>query len=108
MIVSNATVGWETTPTLWPLWNDAILVSSFGLMRSVAAGNVNATDDLLIASCATSPLRCNSSLDVAIAQPDAVLSAARSVFSSLPSTIESVFTMTLTGPSLVSIVGSPF
>ena len=102
-IVSNATLSWTSSSTLWPMWNDAVLVSSFGVMRSVSSGIMNATTALLEESCASSSLQCSPGISDALLQPQVVIAAAAKVLPLLPSqSSKGAFTLTLTGPSLVS------
>ena len=66
----------DVIPTRWPLWDDAILVSATGAMRSARLGMIiNATSALLAAGA-----NPTSSLKASLASPTAVLAAARAVW----------------------------
>lgn len=98
------------SPTAWPLWEDAILVTPAGLMRSSRLGEVrNASDALLSATSAH-----GRRLVAATADPPAILHAARAVWGGEPlpntsaaeATAGSVFQVSLTGLSTL-VLRSP-
>jgi len=104
--LAYATVPIKVLPTMWPLWDDAILVSAAGIMRSSRLGRVvNATRDLTIAASSTLSNSTGDAVTVAsaLASPVTVISATRAIFEnrSLRTTSNGAFTVTLTGSSLV-------
>lgn len=118
---SGGSLGFETaplaiTPSLWPVWEDAVLVASASAMRSARLGvSLNATAAFIAAlSCNASfagsrggvsddcqALLTNATLPT---DPSAVLATVASVWGSLalPNASDSSgFSLTLTGASLV-------
>lgn len=114
----------EVSPTMWPLWDDAIVLSASGLMRAAYLGTtVNATGTLLRLA---ENIACNySSMSVAYPNYDAggiaasldmswlVLAAARDIWggavlpnaSSRDGSSSRAFTLTLSGASRIVLRG---
>lgn len=114
-----ATTPLSVTPTLWPVWEDAILVAPSGLMRSARLSiTLNATAKLhavatdAAASCGDPLLAsgpgcigrlCNSTLSVAVT-PAAVVSVADGIWGPVPLPRNDgggSLTLTLTASSLI-------
>ena len=99
-------------PTLWPLWDDAVVVSDDGTLLSSALGSVNGTAALLAALPAAAAA-CSAggcTLSAAIADPSVVLAAVvaafggtalpnASVATSADAASASTFSLTLSGSS---------
>ena len=108
--LARASLSVSATPALWPIWSDAILVSTTGLMRSAVLGQtVNATPALLAASCPAGGGPCGGAgVASALARPRVVLDAVRATWGScsLPSSndtssLSPAFALTLVGPALL-------
>ena len=104
-VLASGSLAIVSSPTTWPLWDDAISVSAAGAMRSARLGLVvNATSALLAAAATLNP-GSPTALASALACPLAVLLAAQGVWAhtSLPpaSSISQAFTLTLVGASRV-------
>ena len=98
-------------PTLWPLWDDAVVVSDDGTLLSSALGSVNGTAALLAALPAAAAAACSAegcTLSAAIANPSVVLAAVvaafggtalpnASVATSADAASASTFSLTLSG-----------
>jgi hypothetical protein len=121
----------RVTPSLWPVWEDAILVASSGLMRSARLGriaNVTAALEVAAAACGGVVVNASASASAAGAQqqlvdegcgaplvnvtwlPGAILAAAQATWgpielppnnSSSAATATGGFALTLTGASLI-------
>lgn len=63
--------------TLWPLWDDAIVVAADGTLRSSVFGPVNGTRALIasLSACTNASASPSCSISAALAQPSAILSA---------------------------------
>lgn len=97
--LAMGSLGVSTSPALWPLWEDAIIVTDFGLMRSPRLGrSFNATAPLLQAGG-------DGDVAAAVRNLTAVVAAAQSVWSdtAFPSKDDasSAFSMTLTGSTVI-------
>ena len=109
--VARASIALLASPALWPLWTDAVIVSTTGLTRSAVLGRTaNATGAVLAAACRPGPdsagrPSCSGSVAVALTDPRAVLAAVRATWASspLPSSNATLppFTLTLVGQALV-------
>ena len=112
--LARASVPINATPALWPLWSDAILVSTTGLMRSAVLGQtVNATPALLAAACPAGRGPCGGAgVASALALPRVVLDAARATWGSSPLPMSNdtssspAFALTLVGPALLVLRAS--
>ena len=108
--LAYAAVAVAATPTLWPVWDDAILVIGSGFMRSARLGVVvNATAALLSAYGTASEAQSaalGSLVAAAASTPAAALQAAQVVWAAVPlpnssSPSAAAFTLTLSGSSTV-------
>ena len=83
-VVASTSLPLALQQTLWPLWDDAILVSASGAMRSAVLGvALNATAALLLTAAEAASVNVMpqaASLASALASPTAVLAAARVVW----------------------------
>lgn len=110
--LARASVPVIVSPARWPLWSDAIVVSTAGLMRSVVLGEtVNVTSALLEAVC-QDRVSCGGGEDfmaIALTSPSAVLEAVRTAWASyhLPPSAPD-FSLTLVGQTLVVLRSSHF
>ena len=101
--LAMASIQVDVAETLWPLWDDAILVGSEGTMRSARLGVLfNATNAVLAAAAASGAGQSAASV---------VLQAARSLWSGValsnttPSNADTGFTITLVGASRIVLRG---
>ena len=81
-VLASTSLPFAVQPTRWPLWDDAILVSASGAMRSAVLGvTLNATAALLLAAVQASAVHATPNVLVsALGSPTVVLAAARAVW----------------------------
>lgn len=119
--LAQASLQLTLLPTRWPLWDDAILVSSSGIMRSARLGvTVNATSALFAAAEAVDQsATILTTLATALASPTVVIASARAVWSGGPGTLNysvslaksisdterAAFSLTLSGASRIVLFG---
>lgn len=100
--LARASVPVASSPALWPVWSDAIVVSAVGLMHSIVLGEtVNVTSALVAAKYPDSGVSADV-LASALASPRAVLDVARAVWGAHPLPPSSLdFSLTLVGQTFV-------
>lgn len=115
LMIASASLSLNVVRTAWPLWDDAILVTYAGSMRSARlGGTVNATAALLgvcnsdIVVAGGSALSCPASFSAAIESPVAILTAAMSLWApiSLSNASTPVLSLTLSGASRIMLRAS--
>ena len=96
----------STVPTLWPIFEDALLVGATGLIRSTRfKTTVDASGTLLTLTANSSREKCILALAEACAGADAVLGSVMSIWSGRPlpenSASDSVFAMVVSRSSII-------
>lgn len=113
-IVTLKNIPFSVAPTLWPLWDDAIVISTSGQMISTRLGlKINASSALRTAACdqAAQPLHlCTVSINDAAGDPAAALAAAQVLWNRLPLPVNALgsssFALTLSGTDLIVLRAS--